>query len=174
MTDRWGVFVRDPRSSRPWHERHRWIDGELVPLPDQGAAEKRAAEIHGWHPEWEVEARQTSDPLPATWRESILQLRDAAPRRPAARTWDHGFTTGDRVLIAQCDQRSGALVPGGSRVPATVTAASSPLSVTVREDGASEDRGGLMFLVDSRGRAWRNEGRLRLIPAGDGTGTGEQ
>lgn len=102
---------------------------------------------------------------------SLLQPSgDPAPRWPG----DHGFTTGDRVLIAQCDQRSGALVPGGSRVPAVVTAASSPLSVTVREDGAGEDRGGLMFLVDSRGRAWRNEGRLRLIAAEASTGTGER
>jgi hypothetical protein len=65
------VFVRDPQDRPEWAERFRWDGAALVPLPDQAAAEARAAETRHLHPGWEVEARQTSDPLPGTFRETF-------------------------------------------------------------------------------------------------------
>lgn len=71
---RWGVFTRDPRPGEEWSERFRWANGNLVALPGQQAAEARAAEIRALHPEWEVEARQTADPLPGAFREAFAEL----------------------------------------------------------------------------------------------------
>ena len=71
---RWGVFVRDPRESPDWEEWHRWSGDDLVELDSQDAAGTRAAEIAGRHPDWDVEARQTSDPLPGPFREAFREL----------------------------------------------------------------------------------------------------
>jgi hypothetical protein len=71
---RWGVFVRDPRDGIGWEERHRWIDGNLAELTSQTDAENRAAEVRQLHPEWDVEARLTDDPLPGTFRETFAPL----------------------------------------------------------------------------------------------------
>ncbi len=71
---RWGVFVRDLRDGPEWYERHRWTGGELEPLASQSDAAERAAETSGWHPEWEVEVRQTSDPLPGNFREAFAEF----------------------------------------------------------------------------------------------------
>jgi hypothetical protein len=70
---RWGVFVRDPAESPEWGERFRWDGNNLVPLPGQAAAEARAGETRQMHPEWDVEARQTADPLPGTFREAFAE-----------------------------------------------------------------------------------------------------
>ena len=70
---RWGVFVCDPQDGPQWAERFRWDGNDLVPLPDQAAAETRAAETRQAHPDWEVEARQTADPLPGTFRETFAE-----------------------------------------------------------------------------------------------------
>jgi hypothetical protein len=71
---RWGVFVRDADDDGEWTERHRWGNGKLMTLPDQEAAEKRAAETRDLHPEWEVEARQTAEPLPGDFHEAFAAL----------------------------------------------------------------------------------------------------
>lgn len=71
---RWGVFVREAGGDGEWEERHRWVNGDLAPLPDQEAAEARAAETRNWHPEWEVEARQTAGQLPGSFEETFAAL----------------------------------------------------------------------------------------------------
>jgi hypothetical protein len=70
VTDqRWGVFVS--RNGEEPAERHRWDGDTLVPIQSQRAAETRAAETRGLHPDWTVTVRQTPDPLPGTWRETF-------------------------------------------------------------------------------------------------------
>lgn len=71
---RWGVFVRDADDGGEWTERHRWCNGDLAPLTDQEAAEERAAETRDLHPEWDVEARQTAEPLPGDFGEAFAAL----------------------------------------------------------------------------------------------------
>ena len=71
---RQGVFIRDPQDGPEWHERHLWTDGELKPLNRKADAEARAAEISQRHPEWQIEVRQTSDPLPGNFRETFARL----------------------------------------------------------------------------------------------------
>jgi hypothetical protein len=71
---RWGVFVRDPADGPEWTERHRWIGRNLDALTSQPAADARAAETAALHPDWDVEARQTADPLPGTFTETFREL----------------------------------------------------------------------------------------------------
>jgi hypothetical protein len=71
MSTRWGVFVRELSGDADWAEMFRWDGNNLVPLPDEASARSRAADLAGRHPEWAVEARQTSVPLPGTFRESF-------------------------------------------------------------------------------------------------------
>lgn len=71
---RWGVFIRDRDGGGEWAERHRWTGNDIAALPTQWAAEYRAAETAAIHPEWDVEARQTTDPLPGTWDEAFAPL----------------------------------------------------------------------------------------------------
>jgi hypothetical protein len=77
---RWGVFVRDLRDGPEWYERHRWDGNDLIVLDSRLAAESRAAETADWHPEWEVEPRQTDDPLPGTFRETFAEWLPATER----------------------------------------------------------------------------------------------
>lgn len=73
--ERWGVFVRvagDPDDD--WEERFRWVNGDPAPLADQEAAEARAELARRLHPDWEVEARQTSDPFPGSFEEAFAAL----------------------------------------------------------------------------------------------------
>jgi hypothetical protein len=79
---RWGVFVRDAGDDGEWTERHRWTNGKLAALPDHEAAEVRAAETQDLHPEWEVEARQTAEPLPGTWAETHSAYLHDSPGKP--------------------------------------------------------------------------------------------
>jgi hypothetical protein len=67
---RWGVFVRQDGGGE-WREWHRWTYAGLAQLIGQQAAEHRAAEIHGRHPEWQVEVRPVRDPLPGTFEETF-------------------------------------------------------------------------------------------------------
>jgi hypothetical protein len=71
---RWGVFTRDLSEGEEWAERHRWAGNDLVELPDREAAGERAAEVRNLHPEWEVETRLTSDPLPGTFRKAFAEF----------------------------------------------------------------------------------------------------
>jgi hypothetical protein len=68
------------------------------------------------------------------------------------------FTLHQDVAAVECDPASGPF-EGGQSWPATVTEV-KPWSIRVRLDGG----GDRLFLVDSRGRAWRDSGRLRLFP----------
>jgi hypothetical protein len=79
MSSRWGVFVREADPVSDWTERHRWGNGKLMPLPDQEAAEIRAAEVRGLHPEWDVEARQTAEPLPGDFHEAFAAFLPPPP-----------------------------------------------------------------------------------------------
>lgn len=69
---RWGVFVRE-NADGDWHERHRWVNGDLDPLPDATAASARAEETRHQHPQWDVEVRQVSDPLPGSFRQTFAE-----------------------------------------------------------------------------------------------------
>lgn len=72
MSDlRWGVFARERLDGGDWSERHRWDGNSLVPLNSAQDALDRADETAGRHPEWDVEARQTRDPLPGSFTESF-------------------------------------------------------------------------------------------------------
>jgi len=68
------------------------------------------------------------------------------------------------VAAVECDPASGPF-EGGQSWPATVTEV-KPWSIRIRLDGG----GDRLFLVDSRGRAWREAGRWRLAPLCDRDG----
>jgi hypothetical protein len=62
------------------------------------------------------------------------------------------------AAVIGCDDRTGKPLEGTQVRYATVTEV-RPWSVTARCEAQA-----LFFLVDSRGRAWRDSGRLRLVP----------
>jgi len=75
---RWGVFFRD-REGGDWAERFRWIGNDIAGMPTQWAAERWAQDIQRMHPEWEVEAQQTNEPLPGSFDETFAPLLPPIP-----------------------------------------------------------------------------------------------
>lgn len=69
------------------------------------------------------------------------------------------FRQYDDVVVIECDE-AGKLCEGGTYLYGCVTEA-GPCSVRIQlGDGTV-----WLFLLDSRGRAWRESGRLQLFPA---------